>query len=155
MGSGLILRPRPGKAAGCERADQLGGALDARCQDREQTLRRILEDEGLYVRSLPTPLWTEAEMRVLRRDYGKPGPSVSSIAAKLDRLPNEVMLTAPFGFEVAPEISHICALQWPVSGQREAAVIRLSASTAQTTCRSVSWTTVEWMARGSVSHTQD
>ena len=38
-----------------------------------QTLRRILEDEGLYVRSRPIPLWTEAEVRVLRRDYGTPG----------------------------------------------------------------------------------
>ena len=37
------------------------------------TLRRILEEEGLYVRSLPTPLWTEEEVRILRRDYGKPG----------------------------------------------------------------------------------
>src|SRR5215510_3870491 len=50
-----------------------------------QTLRRILEEQGLYVRSLPTPLWTEGEVRVLRRDYGKPGLSVSSIAAKLGR----------------------------------------------------------------------
>ncbi len=58
-----------------------------------QTLRRILEDEGLYVRSRPTPLWTEEEVRVLRRDYGKPGLSVSNIAAKLRRTPNQV---APF-----------------------------------------------------------
>jgi len=31
-----------------------------------QTLRRILEEEGLYIRSPPTPQWTEEEVRVLR-----------------------------------------------------------------------------------------
>src|SRR5262247_671474 len=59
-----------------------------------QTLRRILEEEGLYVRSLPTPLSTEEEVRVLRRDYGKPGLSVSNIAAKLGRTPNQIMCKA-------------------------------------------------------------
>jgi hypothetical protein len=69
----------------------------------KQTLRRILEDEGVYVRSPPTPLWTEAEVRVLRRDYGKPGLSVSSIAAKLGRTPNQVILKA-----------RSLGLKWPV-----------------------------------------
>jgi hypothetical protein len=46
------------------------------------------------VRSLPTPLWAEEEVRVLRRDYGKPGLSVSSIAAMLGRTPNQVILKA-------------------------------------------------------------
>ena len=59
-----------------------------------QTLRRILEEEGLYIRSLPTPLWTEAEVRVLRRDYGKLGHSVSSIAAELGRTSNQIMCKA-------------------------------------------------------------
>jgi hypothetical protein len=59
-----------------------------------QSLRRILEAEGLYVRSPPTPLWTEAEVRVLRWDYGKPRLSVRSIAAKLGRTPNQIMCKA-------------------------------------------------------------
>jgi hypothetical protein len=46
------------------------------------------------VRSLPTALWSEAEVRVLRRDYGKRGLSVSSIAAKLGGTPNQVMCKA-------------------------------------------------------------
>src|SRR5262245_52641089 len=46
------------------------------------------------LRSLPTPLWIEEEVRVLHRDYGKPGLSVRSIAAKLGRTPNQVMLKA-------------------------------------------------------------
>jgi hypothetical protein len=37
-----------------------------------QTLRRILEEEGFYVRSLPTPLWTQEEVCVLRRDTANP-----------------------------------------------------------------------------------
>jgi transposase-like protein len=59
-----------------------------------QTLRRILEAEGLFIRPPPTPLWTEAQVRVLRRDYGKPGLSVRSIAAKLGRTPNQIMCKA-------------------------------------------------------------
>jgi DNA-binding CsgD family transcriptional regulator len=59
-----------------------------------QSLRRILEAEGLYIRSPPTPLWTEAEVGVLRRDYGKPGLSVRSIATKLGRTPNLIMCKA-------------------------------------------------------------
>jgi hypothetical protein len=68
-----------------------------------QTLRRILEAEGLYVRSPPPPLWTEAEVRVLRWDYGKPGLSVRTVAAKLGRTPNQIMCKAA-GLEVATEI---------------------------------------------------
>src|SRR5262245_11572914 len=67
------------------------------------TLRRILEEQGLYVRSPPTPLWTEEEVRVLRRDYGKPGLSVSSIAAKLGRTPNQIMCKAA-----------LLSLKWPL-----------------------------------------
>src|SRR5262245_4550637 len=33
-------------------------------------------------------------MRVLRRDYGKPGLSVKSIAAKVGRTPNQIMCKA-------------------------------------------------------------
>jgi hypothetical protein len=68
-----------------------------------QTLRRILEDDGLYVRSRPTPLWSEAEVRVLRRDYGKPGLTASIIAKKLGRTPNQVMLKA-----------RLLGLKWPM-----------------------------------------
>src|SRR5262249_21557192 len=64
---------------------------------------RILEEEGLYVRSLPAPLWTEEEVRVLRRNYGKPGLSVRGIAAKLGRTPNQVMLKA-----------RLLGLKWPL-----------------------------------------
>ncbi len=74
-----------------------------------QTLRRILEEKGLYVRTLPTPLWTEAEVRVLRRDYGKPGLSVSSIAAKLGRTPNQIMCKAAS-----------MGLKWPLESRANA-----------------------------------
>jgi len=70
-----------------------------------QTLRRILEEEGLYIRSPPTPLWTEEEVRVLPRDYGKPGFSVSNIAAKLGRTANQVILKA-----------RLLGLKWPLRG---------------------------------------
>jgi DNA-binding CsgD family transcriptional regulator len=71
-----------------------------------QTLRRILEDEGLYVRSRPTPLWPDAEVRILSRDYGKRGLSVTSIAAKLGRTPNQVMCKAAG-----------LGLKWPVESR--------------------------------------
>jgi len=42
-------------------------------------------------------------VRVLRRDYGKPGLSVRGIAAKLGRTPNQVMLKA-----------RLLGLKWPL-----------------------------------------
>ena len=62
-----------------------------------------MENEGLYVRSRPIPLWTEPEVRVVRRDYGKPGLTASIIATKLGRTPNQVMLKA-----------RLLGLKWPM-----------------------------------------
>ena len=51
-----------------------------------QRLRHLLEKSGVY--KVPAPNgrpWSEHELRVLRRDYGKPGRSLRTIAAKLGR----------------------------------------------------------------------
>ena len=51
-----------------------------------QRLRHLLEKQGVY--KVPAPIgrpWSEHELRVLRRDYGKPGRSLRTIAAKLGR----------------------------------------------------------------------
>src|SRR5262245_14374620 len=49
-------------------------------------LRQLLEKQGVYKVPLPngTP-WSEREVRILRRDYRKPGRSLRTIAAKLGR----------------------------------------------------------------------
>ena len=50
-----------------------------------------LEKRGLYERQTGrNRLWTDHEVRVLRRDYGKPGHSLRSIGAALDRTDHEV-----------------------------------------------------------------
>ena len=51
-----------------------------------QRLRHLLAEQGVY--EVPPPNgrpWSEREVRVLRRDYGKPGCSLRTIAAKLGR----------------------------------------------------------------------
>ena len=51
-----------------------------------QRLRHLLEKQGVY--TMPPPNgrpWTGREVRILRRDYGKPGHSLRTIAAKLGR----------------------------------------------------------------------
>ena len=51
-----------------------------------QRLRHLLEKQGVY--KVPPPNgrpWSEREVRILRRDYGKPGRSLHTIAAKLGR----------------------------------------------------------------------
>ena len=51
-----------------------------------QRLRHLLEKQGVY--KVPPPNgrpWSEREVRILRRDYGKPGRSLRTIAAKLGR----------------------------------------------------------------------
>jgi hypothetical protein len=63
-----------------------------------QTLRGILEDEGLYVRSLPT-LWTEAEVRVLRSD-----PPAGVIAAARAGRVLAMKSTTGDGFDVTAQI---------------------------------------------------
>jgi hypothetical protein len=50
-----------------------------------------LEKRGLYERQTGRNRpWTDREVRVLRRDYGKPGRSLLSIGAALDRTDHEV-----------------------------------------------------------------
>ena len=51
-----------------------------------QRLRHLLEKQGVY--EVPPPNgrpWTGREVRILRREYGKPGRSLRTIAAKLGR----------------------------------------------------------------------
>src|SRR5262245_21150611 len=105
---GFMLGPQSRKSVDCERADQRANAFDARCPARRFQHKNPASHfggEGLFVRALPTPLWTEEEVRFLRRDYGKPGLSVSSIAAKFGRTPNQsCVMPASSGFEVATRI---------------------------------------------------
>ena len=51
-----------------------------------QRLRHLLAEQGVY--EVPPPNgrpWSEREVRILRRDYGKPGHSLRTVAAKLGR----------------------------------------------------------------------
>ena len=51
-----------------------------------QRLREILAKQGVY--KVPPPSgrpWSDREVRILRRDYGKPGHSLRTIATKLGR----------------------------------------------------------------------
>ena len=50
-----------------------------------QLLRHLLAKQGVYKVPPPNRPWSEREVRILRRDYGKPGRSVHTIAAKLGR----------------------------------------------------------------------
>ena len=50
-----------------------------------QRLRHLLEKQGVYKVPPPNRPWSEREVRILRRDYGKPGRSLRTIAAKLGR----------------------------------------------------------------------
>jgi hypothetical protein len=58
---------------------------------RADSLMIYLEKRGLYERQAGRNRpWTDREVRVLRRDYGKPGHSLLSIGAALDRTDHEV-----------------------------------------------------------------
>ena len=62
-----------------------------------QRLRHLLEKQGVY--KVPPPNgrpWSEREVLILRRDYGKLGNSASTIAAKLGRTPNQVTSMAAY-----------------------------------------------------------
>ena len=50
-----------------------------------QRLRHLLEKQGVYEVPPPNRPWSEREVRILRRDYGKPGRSLRTMAAKLVR----------------------------------------------------------------------
>ncbi|MFZ0853152.1 MAG: helix-turn-helix domain-containing protein [Hyphomicrobiaceae bacterium] len=50
-----------------------------------QRLRHLLEKLGVYTVPPPNRRWSGCEVRILRRDYGKPGRSLRTIAAKIDR----------------------------------------------------------------------
>jgi hypothetical protein len=58
---------------------------------RADSLMIHLEKRGLYERQTGRNRpWTDREVRVLRRDYGKPGHSLRSIGAALDRTDHEI-----------------------------------------------------------------
>lgn len=70
---------------------------------RADSLMVYLEKRGLYERQTGRNRpWTDREVRVLRRDYGKPGHSLLSIGAALDRTDHEVASKA-----------HRLGLSWP------------------------------------------
>src|SRR5262245_42419206 len=69
-------------------------------------LRHLLGRLGLY--KVPPPNgkpWSERELRVLRRDYGKPKPTLRTIAATLGRTRNAVSSKASqLGLSWPPEL---------------------------------------------------
>ena len=68
-----------------------------------QRLRHLLAKQGVYKVPPPSKLWSEREVRILRRDYGKSGRSVRTIAAKLGRSSQAVGLKAA-----------LLGLSWPL-----------------------------------------
>ena len=68
-----------------------------------QRLRHLLAKQGVYKVPPPNRPWSEREVRILRRDYGKPGRSVRTIAAKLGRTSQAVGLKAA-----------LLGLSWPL-----------------------------------------
>ena len=59
-----------------------------------QRLRYLLVKQGVYEVPPPSRPWSEREVRILRCDYGKPGHSVRTIAAKLGRTCQSIGLKA-------------------------------------------------------------
>ena len=68
-----------------------------------QRLRHLLEKQGVYTVPAPNRPWSEREVRILRRDYGKPGHSLRTIATKLGRTCQAVNLKAA-----------LLGLSWPL-----------------------------------------
>jgi Helix-turn-helix domain len=68
-----------------------------------QRLRHLLEKQGVYKVPPPNRPWSARELRVLRRDYGKPGRSLRTIAAKTGRTCQAVNLKAA-----------LLGLSWPL-----------------------------------------
>ena len=68
-----------------------------------QRLRHLLEKQGVYKVPPPNRPWSEREVRILRRDYGKPGRSLRTIAAKIGRTCQAVNLKAA-----------LLGLSWPL-----------------------------------------
>src|SRR5262245_60112017 len=74
-------------------------------------LRRLLEKKGVY--KVPPPNskpWSERELRILRRDYGKFGRSVRTIAATLGRTRSAVSSKASqLGLSWPPKLRTLSA----------------------------------------------
>ena len=68
-----------------------------------QRLRHLLAKQGVYEVPPPSRPWSEREVRILRRDYGKPGRSIRTIAAKLGRTCQSIGLKAA-----------LLGLRWPL-----------------------------------------
>ena len=68
-----------------------------------QRLRQLLEKQGVYKVPPPNRPWSEREVRILRRDCGKPGRSLRTIAAKIGRTYQAVNLKAA-----------LLGLSWPL-----------------------------------------
>ena len=100
-----------------------------------QRLRHLLAKQGVY--KVPPPNgrpWSERELRVLRRDYGKPGRSLRTIAAKLGRTSQGVNSKAA-----------LLGLSWPLE-------FRASANNAvENAIRPVALGRKNWLFAGSNS----
>jgi hypothetical protein len=69
-----------------------------------QRLRQILAEQGVYKIPPPSRLWSERELRILRRDYGKTGRSLRTIATNIGRTCQAVNLKAALlGLSWPPE----------------------------------------------------
>ena len=68
-----------------------------------QRLRHLLAKQGVYKVPPPSRIRSDREVRIRRRDYGKPGRSVHTISAKLGRTCQSVGLKAA-----------LLGLNWPL-----------------------------------------
>jgi|SRR5262245_25462494 len=75
-------------------------------------------EQGLMCAPRPPTMYRRGSARPA--NYGKPRLSVRSIAAKLRRTPNQVMLKAPSEFDVAAEIPAVLGSE-PVFSDRQQA----------------------------------
>ena len=105
-----------------------------------QRLRHLLAEQGVY--EVPPPNgrpWSERELRILRRDYGKPGRSLRTIAAKLGRTCQGVNSKAASArVELAARIPGIGKRD--VKAQRSSAAEALRRLAAGESCRAIART---------------
>src|SRR5215510_5678587 len=85
---------------------------------KRNAMRKIAASRGFMCAPCPPTMYRRGSARPA--NYGKPRLSVRSIAAKLGRMPNQVMLKAPSEFDVAAEILAVLGSE-PVFSDRQQA----------------------------------
>jgi lambda repressor-like predicted transcriptional regulator len=104
-----------------------------------QRLRQLLAEQGVYKVPPPNRLWSERELRILRRDYGKPGRSLRTIATKIGRTCQAVNLKAALlGLSWPPEFRASAKGTSKLSSYQRAEALRRL--TAGESCRAIART---------------